>query len=166
MEPVTLILILAAAAAILIAGDLFVPSGGIMSVVGVGLLVTAVVICFTINRWLGVAVLFGLVVASPFVVAGLLKAWRHTPVARHMLLDEVLQHTPGEVVRVGTPGRTVTALRPMGEAEFTSEAGSPMTVQARSEFGPLDAFTPVTVVHFNDGVAVVRPTSTPETETA
>lgn len=156
MEPLTLIIFFTLAAAVLIVGDLFVPSGGILSIVGVGLLVAVVIICFTINRWLGVAVLFSGVVASPFVVAGLLKAWQYTPVGKRMVLAEHLEEPVHEVVRVGSAGQTLTALRPMGEAEFAVEAGPSVVVQARSEFGSLEPQTPVTVVHFHDGVATVR----------
>ena len=156
MDPVLLILLLVAAAALLLFGDLFVPSGGIMSVVGAGLLLTAVVVCFTINRWLGLAVLFGLTVASPFVAAGMIKAWQRTPVGRKMTLADVPTHTPPPpVVRVGSSGRTLTALRPMGEAEFATEAG-PVVAQATAEFGDLPPHAAVRVVHFKDGLATVR----------
>ncbi len=157
MDPLILILILVAGAAVLLVGDLFLPSGGIMSVLGVGMLLTAVVVCFTINRWLGLATLFGLTVASPFVAAGMIKAWQCTPVGRRMTLQpESALVTPiSPVVRVGTSGTTLTALRPMGEAEFVTEAG-PVTVQATCEHGDLPPGASVRVIHFKDGLATVR----------
>ncbi len=158
MDPLTLIVLLTIGAVVLLAGDLFVPSGGIMSILGVGMLLTVVVVCFTINRWLGLATLFGLTVASPFVVSGTIKAWRRTPVGKAMLLNDRDAHgkMPSVVVRVGSIGRTLSALRPMGEAEFQL-AGAVTTVQAKSDFGDVDPGTEVRVVHFKDGVATVRP---------
>ena len=158
MDPLLLILLLVVGAVVLLFGDLFIPSGGIMSVLGVGLLLTAVFVCFTINRWLGLATLFGVTVASPFVVAGTVRAWRRTPVGKKLLLndDDARGHLPREVVRVGSEGRTLSALRPMGEAEFDL-AGASTTVQAKSEIGDLPPGRRIRVIHFNDGVATVRP---------
>jgi membrane-bound ClpP family serine protease len=157
VEPLLLIFILFAAAAALLAADLFIPSGGILSVIGAGLVLTAIVVCFTINQWLGLAVLFGTVVSSPFVAMGLIKAWRKTPVGKAMFLEEQQMASPrSPAVRVGATGKTLTALRPMGEAEFASDLG-PIVAQAKCELGDLPPDAEVTVVHYKDGVATVRP---------
>ena len=155
MDPLLLILILVAGAAALILADLFLPSAGILSVLGAGLLLTAVIVCFTINRWLGLAVLFGLTIASPFIAAGMIAAWQRTPVGKRL----TLQHeTPrpvrpvGPAVAVGSVGRTLTALRPMGEAEFAEG----VQVQVIAEHGDLPRDADVKVVHFKDGLATVR----------
>jgi membrane-bound ClpP family serine protease len=142
-------------AALLLIFDLFIPTGGILSILAVGLLLSAVVVCFYINRWLGLASLFALVVASPFVAAGLVAAWKHTPFARRMILDEsVTLATPRVTpVRVGSEGTTLSMLRPMGEAEF--DGGH--VGQATSETGDLPPGTRVRVVHYKDGLATVRP---------
>jgi membrane-bound ClpP family serine protease len=158
MDPLLLIALLVVGAVVLLFGDLFIPSGGIMSVVGVGMLLTAVFVCFTINRWLGLATLFGVTVASPFVVSGMIKAWRKTPVGKKLLLrdEDALGRLPKDVVRVGSTGRTLSALRPMGEAEFEI-SGVGTVIQAKSELGDLPPDHPIRVIHFNDGVATVRP---------
>lgn len=160
MDPLLLIILLVLGAVVLIVADLFLPSGGMMSVVGVGLLLTACIICFTINRWLGLGVLFAMIVSSPFIGWGLIKAWGKTPIGRRMILDHADQPLPREVVGVGQVGSTLSTLRPMGEAVFVTPMGE-MTVQAKSEFGDLPPQTPVRVTHFRDGVATVRPLSTP-----
>ena len=158
MDPILLIAILVAAAALLLFGDLFVPSGGIMSVIGAALLLTAVIVCFTINRWLGLVVLFAVVLSSPFVAAGMIKAWQMTPVGKRMTLrsDPAPGPVPMSVVRVGAIGRTVTALRPMGEAEFDGPSGRAVEVQVKAEAGDLPAGAAVRVIHFKDGLATVR----------
>ena len=163
MDPLLLILLLIAGGALLLFGDLFLPTGGIMSVVGVGMLLTAMIVCFTINRWLGLGVLFGMTVASPFVAAGMIKAWKHTPIGQRMTrLDPLPPGPRGPAVRVGTVGRTLTALRPMGEAEFDTPAGPAGPVQAKAEAGDLPPGAAVRVVHFHDGVATVRPVTADE----
>ena len=160
MDPLLLILILVAGAAALIFADLFLPSAGILSVLGAGLLLTAVIVCFTINRWLGLAVLFGLTIASPFIAAGMIAAWQRTPVGKRLTLnaDPPRPVRPvGPAVAVGSVGRTLTALRPMGEAEFATDAGG-VQVQVIAEHGDLPRDADVKVVHFKDGLATVRGT--------
>ena len=160
MDPILLILLLVAAAAVLLVGDLFVPSAGIMSVLGVGLLLTAIIVCFTINRWLGLGALFAAAVGSPFVGVLLVRAWQRTPVGRRMILSHAEAAPPRAAVRVGQAGWALSALRPMGECAFVTELGE-VTVEARSEFGDLPPGTPVRVTHFKDGVATVRRLETP-----
>ncbi len=158
MDPIVLIVILVVAATLLLFGDLFIPSGGVMSVIGAGLLLTAVVVCFTINRWLGLVVLFAVVLSSPFVAAGMIKAWQMTPIGKRMTLASgpAPSPVPMNVVRVGAVGRTLTALRPMGEAEFPRDTGGSAEVQVTAESGDLPADTVVRVIHFKDGLATVR----------
>ena len=157
MDPLLLILLLVGLGAILLIGDLFLPSAGMLSVVGIGLLLTAVIFCFTINRWLGLGVLFAGVIGSPLIWVATVRAWQRTPVGRRMVLSHAEPAPPRPaVVRVGQVGRTLSALRPMGECAFATEAGEAV-VECRSEFGDLAPGTPVRVSHFNDGVATVRP---------
>lgn len=156
MDPVLLILLLVVAGMIMLVGDLFLPSAGIMSVVGIGLLLTAVIVCFTINRWLGLAVLFTGVMASPFIAMVLVRAWQLTPVGRRMILSHAEAAPAREVVRVGQVGRSLSALRPMGECTFPTALGE-IVIECRSEFADLPAGTPVRVTHLKDGIATVRP---------
>ena len=156
MDPLIVILLLSLAGIVLLAGDLFLPTGGIMSIIGVGLLLTAIIICFTINRWLGLAVLFTAVVASPFIGMAMMRAWQRTPIGRKMILSHTSGPLPRQVVRVGQTGRTLSALRPMGECECPTELGEAV-MEAKSEFGDLAPGTPVRVTHFKDGIATVRP---------
>jgi membrane-bound serine protease (ClpP class) len=155
MEPVVLITLLLAAGVILLVGDLFLPSAGIMSVVGIGLILTAIIVCFTINRWFGLAVLFAAVVASPFIWMIVIRAWQRTPAGRKMILSYTEAHPQRDVVRVGETGVAISILRPMGECSFRNEMGE-VVIQCRSEFGDLAAGTPIRVTHFKDGIATVR----------
>ena len=155
MSPLVLILLLVAAGTVLIVADLVLPSGGLLSVLGVGAIVTAVIVCFTIDRWIGLAALVGTAFASPFVAAGLIAAWQRTPVGRALVLDHAEPTPPREVVRVGLVGTTLSALRPMGECVFHGDFGE-TTIQCKSEFGDLPPGASVRVTHYKDGVATVR----------
>ena len=155
MEPLLLILILFGLGLLLLVGDLFLPSAGIMSVVGIGCLLTSVIVCFTINRWLGLAVLFAGVIASPFIGMVVIRAWQRTPIGRRMILDHAEAAPARAVVRVGQVGEALSALRPMGECGFSTELGD-VVIECRSEFGDLPAGTPIRVTHFKDGMATVR----------
>ena len=156
MSPLALILILVAAGVVLIVADVILPSGGLLTVVGAGALLTANIICFTIDRWLGLGVLFAGVAAAPFVATGLVAAWKRTPIGKQMILDYSESAPPREVVRVGLTGRSLTALRPMGECVFAGDFGE-ATIQCKSEFGDLPPDTAVRVTHVKDGLATVRP---------
>ena len=156
MDPLFLILLLVVAGVVMLVGDLFLPSAGIMSVLGIGLLLTAVIICFTINRWLGLAVLFTGVIASPFIAMALVRAWQLTPVGRRMILSHAEAAPPRDAVRVGQVGRSLSALRPMGECAFPTPLGE-IVIECRSEFADLPAGTPIRVTHLKDGIATVRP---------
>ena len=160
MDPLLLILLLIVAAVILLVGDLFLPSAGIMSLIGLALLLTAVIVCFTINRWLGLGVLFACVVGSPFIGMAMIRAWQKTPIGRKMVLSHTEAAPPRQVVRVGQIGRALSAMRPMGECAFSTDLGE-VTIQAKSEFGDLPPGVPVRVTHFKDGVATVRRLETP-----
>ena len=160
MDPLLLIVLLVLAGVILLVGDLFLPSAGIMSVLGIGCLLTAVIICFTINRWLGLAVLFGGVIASPFITMVVLRAWELTPIGRRMILSHSEAAPARDVVRVGHVGRALSTLRPMGECAFPTEVGE-IVIECRSEFADLPAGTPVRVSHLKDGIATVRAVDEP-----
>jgi membrane-bound ClpP family serine protease len=162
MDPLFLILLLVVAGLIMLVGDLFLPSAGIMSILGIGLLLTAVIICFTINRWLGLAVLFTGVIASPFIAMALVRAWQLTPVGRRMILDHAEAAPMRDAVRVGKIGRCLSALRPMGECAFPTPLGE-IVLECRSEFADLPAGTIVRVSHLKDGIATVRPADAPGT---
>src|SRR5690606_26239251 len=134
MEPLILILVLVVVGLVLLVGDLFLPSAGIMSVVGIGLLLTAVIVCFTIDRWLGLGVLFAAVISSPFIGMVVVRAWQRTPIGRKMILSHAEAPPARQVVRVGEVGRCLSALRPMGECAFNTELGE-VVIECRSEFG-------------------------------
>ena len=158
MSPLVLILLFLAAGTVLIVADLVLPSGGLLSVLGVGAILAAVIVCFTVGRWIGLAALLRHgTFASPFVAAGLIAAWQKHA-RRQGPGPRPIASPPRrvEVVRVGLVGETLSALRPMGECVFHGDLGE-TTIQCKSEFGDIAPGTAVRVTHYKDGLATVRP---------
>jgi len=155
VDPVLLIFVLLAAALVLGALELFVPSHGVLTILAVAAVASAVAAAWSVNRWAGLGLLFAATAAAPFVVTAGVRLWQRTPIARRMVLTAASAAVEVDAVRVGEIGRCVSALRPMGEAEFGAR-----TVQVLCDAGPLPAGAAVEVVASrSDGVAVVRPTT-------
>ena len=178
MEPLALIGIFAAAAAVLTVAELILPTHGLLGLLAALAGAGAVGTCFYVDRWLGLGVFAAAVVASPFVAAGVLGAWQRTPVGRRLVLGGTVgvPVDAGVTVGVGEVGTSVTALRPMGECEFpapqaadgagagagvaiapaSNDPSGTRVVQCVSELGPLPAGASVRVVGFASGLATVR----------
>jgi membrane-bound ClpP family serine protease len=152
MEPWMLALFCLLFAVALVAIDLFVPSGGVLAIAAGVIGLVGVAFLFVHNSWLGLGVLTAIVLLAPFVFSGMVTAWQKSPIGKRVMLTAITPPVEQERVRVGMTGRTVSTLRPMGEAEFGM-----LTVQVISEFGTIDRGKPVHVVSLTpDGIARVR----------
>jgi membrane-bound ClpP family serine protease len=123
-------ILLVLAGVILIAGEMLLPTQGILGILGGTAVLAAVVIGFGIHPWLGVGMLAACAVAIPFVGALAMRAWPKTPMGRRMVLPAVTSNEAAETVRVGQEGVTVSELRPMGTCKFDG-----VVVEATSEHG-------------------------------
>jgi membrane-bound serine protease (ClpP class) len=151
MDPLVLIFMLLALAVVLAGAELVVPSGGVLGILSAACFVGFVAGCFYINRWAGLGVFAASVVAAPFVGKLLFAVWERTPAGRAVVLNATTPPIEHEPIRTGDTGVTVSALRPMGEADF-----GPVRVQVHSEFGVIEPGTAVRVVQYKNGVATVR----------
>lgn len=146
-------ILLAAVGLALIVAEVFLPTHGLVGLLGGGAIVAAVAVCFFINQWLGLALATTVVVAMPVAAGVWVKLWPKTPVGRRMFLPPPPKGAPVQaVVHVGDVGRTVSELRPMGTCEFGQQR-----VEARSEQGVVAPGRLVRVVAFADGHPTVRP---------
>jgi hypothetical protein len=59
----------------LLIGELLLPTHGLLGVLGAGLVIAAIAVCFTINQWLGVAVMLAAVGIAPFAAGWAMKIW-------------------------------------------------------------------------------------------
>ena len=125
MEPVALIAIFVAAAAVLTFAELLLPTHGLLGLLAAVAGAGAIGTCFYVDRWLGLGAFAAAVVAAPFVATAVMRAWERSPVGRHVVLGRTVG-VPVDAdvaVGVGEVGTAVTALRPMGECEFPAAAG-------------------------------------------
>jgi membrane-bound ClpP family serine protease len=111
---------------VLLAAELFLPTGGILFVLAVGALVVGVAMTFAESTSRGMVTLIAIFVIIPIVGPILIHYWPKTPVGKRFFLsrpdeDDTLANMPVnlelEQLR-GRYGRTVSWLRPAGVAEF------------------------------------------------
>src|SRR5262245_52329214 len=128
MDPgnLTLAYILIVVGLLLLAAELFIPTGGVLFVLSVSGLVVGVAMTFYYDASTGVATLVGVFIAIPAVVAVAFHYWPKTPLGRRFFLagneaDDTLANMPVnlelEQLR-GRYGKTVSALRPAGITDF------------------------------------------------
>ncbi|HQY87858.1 MAG TPA: hypothetical protein PK402_04315 [Tepidisphaeraceae bacterium] len=151
MSPILLISILLIVGVALILLDLFVPSGGALSVFGSLSILGAIGVTFTINKWLGLGSLAAGILMMPFALKLGLEFWQRTPIGKRVTLTATTLPIEHEPIRIGDVGRAVSELKPMGEIEIGL-----ITVQAKSGGAVIRPGTSVQVVEWQDGVATVR----------
>lgn len=153
MDPVLLIVLLYVLALGLAAAETLLPTHGALGVAGFIVALAAVGVGFGHDRTVGVGLLIGTLVLTPFVALLMLRLWEVSPIGRRLTLHESLATPAHEPIRVGDVGVTCSALRPMGEAEF-----GPVTVEVHAHRGAaIAAGTSVRVVSYENGVAQVDP---------
>ncbi|MCC6424924.1 MAG: hypothetical protein IT447_15735 [Phycisphaerales bacterium] len=141
----------------LMIGELLLPTHGILGVLGAGLVIAAIGVCFTINQWLGVVVMLASVGVAPFAAGWAMKIWPKTPLGRKMVLPEVRSIPLPPAAHIGQEGTTRSDLRPTGEVEFDGKR-----VEAASELGWIPAGSRVKIVAIDEGLPRVRLVQSPE----
>lgn len=157
----------------LIVAEVFIPSGGILSVLAV--IVMALSAVFAWRAWWGTSPgAWWTYVASsllliPAVLLGALWALPHTSIGRRFLLDaptpEELRAYGDEAEHlaqlIGATGKTVTMLNPGGLVLVEGER-----LHCKSEGMLIDAGEPIKVVAVTGNLLVVRPLSIAEQRSA
>ena len=151
MSIVVLIAVLTAVAVLLALAEVMLPTGGVLGIIAGLCAVAAIVLCFTIDKWLGMGVTVAAMILAPFLAAGVMKLWERSPVGKKLIITNVAGKPDVEHVVVGSIGTALSPLRPMGEADFAGD-----TLQVLSEFGPVGRGEAVRVLSFDGVVARVR----------
>ena len=152
MDPVLLIVLLYVLALVLASLETLLPTHGALGVAGFIAALAAVGVGFSHDRNVGVGLLIGTLVATPPITLLLLRLWEVSPIGRRLTLADSPPAPGHEPIRVGDTGTTLSALRPMGEAEF-----GPVSVQAHSHRGtPIAPGSRVRVVSYENGIAHVE----------
>jgi membrane-bound serine protease (ClpP class) len=152
VTPAFLVIILFAFGIALIVAELFLPTYGILGVLGGICIAGAIGTCFYVNRYFGLVTLIAAAIASPFIAAAVMNLWPKLPVGRRLVLQHVEAAPTPPVVFIGQTGVAVSQLRPMGECEF-----GPERVQCTSEHGVIESGTQIKVVALTRELPIVRP---------
>jgi membrane-bound ClpP family serine protease len=151
MTPVLLIIILFAAGALLLLGELLLPAQGVLGVLGCATILWGIGQAFAVNQWLGFGLMLGTIASIPFVWSFALAVWPRTPIGRRMMLSPAESIVQPPRVGIGQRGVAVSELRPLGMCEFAGER-----VEARSQLGTIRAGKMVRVVSVDQGRLIVE----------
>lgn len=158
------------AAYLFMIAEFMLPSGGLLGVTAVAMLIAAVVIGFSHSFLLGIAVIVIVMLTTPLVLMGLVRAWPHTPIGRRMLNrrpNQTAEAAPRRTTARGTPidqlvgriGIAKTNLLPSGLVLIDDEK-----LDAVSTGMPIDAGARVRVTHVELGRLHVRAASESDLE--
>ena len=149
-------------ALILLLGDIFLPSHGILTIASLIFWALALFMTFRLDTTAGYAATLAVMVLVPAILVVTVKNWHRTPVGRRIsppnpVLTEADRMPVEQLERmIGTVGRTVTPLRPVGTAVFDGQR-----VECCAEYGMLPANAAVEGVRLSDRTLVVRPLAEP-----
>ncbi|MAI73728.1 MAG: hypothetical protein CMM01_22910 [Rhodopirellula sp.] len=154
---------------ILLVGEFLLPTGGLLGVMAVAALTSAVVLAFKFSMAAGISVSIFIAISSPFFIMFLIRIWPNTPVGRRMLNLKRGQTTqpPCRTTSSGTPldeltgqrGIAKTNLLPSGLVTIKGEK-----IDAVSTGMPIDAGSQIIVVKIDTGHVQVRELSKDELE--
>jgi membrane-bound serine protease (ClpP class) len=149
---------------LLSAGELFLPTHGIMMVLGVASIGGGVFLIFTYDNTIGMWALLGVFIAVPIVGSLVIRVWPRTPLGKRFFLtappeDATVAAMPvhQELEKLkGRIGRTLSALRPAGVVDFDGRRIDTITEGMMVEPGQL-----VRCIDVQAGRVIVRPVEKP-----
>ncbi len=156
---------LLAASLLLVVIEVFIPSGGLISLVSAGCALGGLYCLFRYNTTWGVAGLGAMLILGPMVFTFALKVWPNTPLGRRMLGDKPVEEVEAErlaalkerekqLALVGAEGVVRTDLRPLGVIEIDGRR-----FDAISDVSFVKAGTRVRVTVVESNQVRVRPLS-------
>ena len=149
---------------LLMAAELFLPTGGIVFVLGLAGIIAGVAIAFNRSPSQGIVTLVAIVVLVPLFGPLLMHYWPRTAIGKKMMLtgpeeDATVAQMPVnlelEQLR-GRSGRAVSPLRPSGVVDFDGRR-----IDCITEGIMVDPGTWVRCVDVRAGRVIVRPTEPP-----
>lgn len=158
MSGVGLLIVLFALGVLILVAEIFIPSHGVLSVVGVGFLIAGILKTFAdMGSEAGVLAVGGTLVFVPTLAFVAIKYWRQTPMGRaiappnptYTSADSPL---PVEQILklVGRNGTAISPLRPVGICEFDGRR-----VSCVAQYGMIEAGTAVEGVEVSGGNLMV-----------
>lgn len=155
-------------AVVLLAVELFVPSGGLLGILCGITAIASIVSFFRYDTGWGVGVTLGYIVLTPIALVFFFRLWINSPIAKAMILGDADQSADLEEASVrseqdrqrrlaelqelvGAEGYAETALRPVGTIRING-----IRTDAMAESGVIEADTPVVVTDIYDNQIKVR----------
>lgn len=140
------------ASLLVVALEMFVPSGGLLAVLAGGLAIGSVVCFWRVSPTWGVSSLIALLVLTPVVIGFFFKIYPDTPMGRRMILGSEREVPEGEHGAapppanaldslIGHDGDVITSLRPVGMIRIDG-----VRHEALSEHGVIEAGARVRVI--------------------
>jgi membrane-bound ClpP family serine protease len=156
--------VLIAAGFLLLIAELFIPSGGILSVLSAAGIIVGVLLTFMYDPDVGVWTLVAVGIALPVFLRMLFEYWPKTAVGKRMFLNapdenatlaSMPEYQELELLR-GQIGQTMSALRPAGVADFGGKRIDCMTEGIMVERGQT-----VRCIEVKGNKVIVRPVEKP-----
>ncbi len=154
-------ILLMALGLILVIAEVFVPSGGMIGLLALGLIVVSIWQAFAISSSTGLAFLLADALLLPMAMMYAVYLWPKMPMANKVFLrppdpeDVTVTHGGGRLDHlIGQFGRALTPLRPSGLVDFDGRR-----IDGVSEEGLIDPGSLVTAVRVQSGRLVVRAAS-------
>lgn len=159
----TVILLLFAAGILVLVAELFLPSHGVLSVVGIGLLIAGIVQTYRYAGEQAAALAtLGCLIGLPLFALVAIRIWPKTWIGKRIAPPNPVFTARDTSVPVdefsryiGETGESLTPLRPIGVCEFQGRR-----IPCIAEFGMIDAGTKVEGVRLAGGNLAVRPRNT------
>lgn len=158
-----ILVLLYAAATLLLVAEIFIPSYGILCVVGTAFLIAAIVKTFAFGNTAGTVSIVASLIALPALGITAVKIWPDTWIGRRIApLNPIStkRDVGTNVVEleslVGNTGRSLTPLRPAGSCEFLGRR-----IQCVAESGMIEAGVGVTAVAVRGANLAVIAADTP-----
>jgi membrane-bound serine protease (ClpP class) len=144
---------------VMLAAELFVPSGGLLFVLSLGSLGVGIALTFQSSVKTGMATLIGVFIALPIVGGVMLHYWPRTPMGKRLFMkvpeeDDASIHPAQKDLEPlrGRMGKALSSLRPAGVVDFDGKR-----VDALTEGMMVDPGQLVRCVDVRAGKVVVRP---------
>jgi len=144
--------------AALLVAEVFVPSGGVISVCAIAALVGGIWIFFRQSTTAGIVGICTAVVMIPAVLAGAYKVFPKTRFGKSIILSPPVRERGDAIADrerlsqlVGRTGKALTPLRPVGTVEFNGDR-----VECVAESGYVDKGARVKVIRVESTQVTVR----------
>jgi membrane-bound serine protease (ClpP class) len=148
MSAISILVILYSVAVLLLVAEIFVPSHAVLSIVGIGFLIFAIVKTFEFGTTIGTIAIVASLIFIPSLAVAAVKVWPNTRIGK-LISPPNPEYTSKDFgsnrdeleLLLGKYGRAVSPLRPVGTCEFAGRR-----LQCVSESGMIDADVKVVAV--------------------